>query len=353
MTNTEKLVALATIRQVELQRLATWAAGLASIDLDELRKEMMAAVMEADVTGAARADHRRSRLTKLLEELDDQITEAFAKIEKRAVELVDELQDVQTDDEKKNRELLFGLLFTGEPEVTARKTLISGTTVPETVRGIRDDLAYKVAALVRQSSTNLEPATVTAAKVGGSAAPSESQAARGISAPVTRPAESAVSKAIRTAVGAVGNQAAVAVKPPTDIPPMHWVHVSILDSRTSQPCRARAYKRWDQEKNPIGHSLRFQEPPIFPPEHPCRSRLVLYFEDDGPPAQRTFKQWMANVLTPEQQDRVFGARAMALWRKGQLNDGQLIRQESRPLSIDALRKITDEKGSKQKEFPFL
>jgi hypothetical protein len=80
---------------------------------------------------------------------------------------------------------------------------------------------------------------------------------------------------------------------------------------------------------------------------------VLYFEDDGPPAQRTFKQWMANVLTPEQQDRVFGARAMALWRKGQLNDGQLIRQESRPLSIDALRKITDEKGSKQKEFPFL
>lgn len=345
MTNSDKMLVLSTIRQVEIERVATWILEEMIADLDKLRRDTAAAILAIDVTGTARADFQRSRLTKLLGEIDDLAKSAFSEIEKRMVAQVAELQAIQVDDEKRNWLLVYGLAFVGAVTIAARKLLVFGTPLQEELRNVRDDFIRRSSGIVRQSAANLEPSAVTASKVNGDVV--------GGTGSVSKPSASALERVTRTATAASANKAASDIMPPARAPELNWVHVSILDGRTSAPCRQRAFKRWDSDKQPLGHSLPFQEPPIHPPPHPCRSFLRRYFAEDGPPKERNFKEFLDDLLTPAQQSQVFGAKALGLWRKGLLTDSQLIRQESRPLSLDALRKITETKGETQKEFPFL
>ena len=70
---------------------------------------------------------------------------------------------------------------------------------------------------------------------------------------------------VRTSVASVQNTARQAVYEANSDIFTELVQLSKLDGRTSEICIARAGKAWDmQTKEPIGHSLPFQTPPIHP-----------------------------------------------------------------------------------------
>ena len=77
---------------------------------------------------------------------------------------------------------------------------------------------------------------------------------------------------VRTKVAGVANNARVAVVERNADIVESYIHLSTLDSRTTQICLARDGKQWDQEtKEPIGHDLPWNPPPVH---WNCRSVLV-------------------------------------------------------------------------------
>jgi SPP1 gp7 family putative phage head morphogenesis protein len=123
-------------------------------------------------------------------------------------------------------------------------------------------------------------------------------------------------------------------------------HVSTLDSRTSTQCIVRDNKRWKADtKEPIGHNVPFQIPPIH---WNCRSTLVGEVKgttlpddadresDDGPvPANTSFEDFL-DKKSKKYQDDVLGPGKADLWREGKINLTQLLDQRGNPLTLEQL-----------------
>jgi hypothetical protein len=135
-----------------------------------------------------------------------------------------------------------------------------------------------------------------------------------------------------------------------------YLWVSVLDGRTTPECRSRANLRWDADKNPVGHTKAWRQPPIHP--H-CRSSLVpwLLSADDMPvairrkveadgragaltgraPAEPTLDAFLKSLPVSEQK-AVLGTAQWKLWKAGKISQSGLLDQSSRPLNLDQLRK---------------
>lgn len=113
---------------------------------------------------------------------------------------------------------------------------------------------------------------------------------------------------------------------------LRWMQLSVLDNRTSMICQNYAFKEWDRRLNPIRHKLPFLG---GPPRHfNCRSIVVPVFADDKIERQ-SLDDWL-NDQTLDEREKLFGARNLKQWRKGQLSFSELIRQSNRPLSPEQL-----------------
>ncbi|MBS6051291.1 MAG: minor capsid protein [Haemophilus haemolyticus] len=132
-------------------------------------------------------------------------------------------------------------------------------------------------------------------------------------------------------------------------------HISTLDLRTSDICRARDGKLWNLDKKPIGHNLPYQRPPLHPN---CRSTLRLVTKswrelgldaDDVPESTRAsmdgqvkdnlnYEDWLKSKTT-EQQDEVLGKGKADLWRKGIITFRDMIDQSGRPLTLKELKEL--------------
>lgn len=342
MTNGDKMVTLALIRQIDLQRVSEWMLRQVLDDLREAEREIEAAVFRRRPNAGRTAGSVRERQQQLLNDIEDTILEVMKEIKRRSVEWFDQVQEIQTEDERRNWLLIFGLSASGVKRGGAASTIGAGETLGERLDAAGDDWLRRSRIVVRDSVAGAATAEEIAGRFGGKVPGAEL-------IPVASPTERAVKQAFDIEAGAIQSQVAAAASPSGT---SHgYMHVSILDSKTTDVCRARAFKRWDAEKRPIGHALPFRHPPLTPPVHPCRSRIVPILLDEQT-TNWTFKQWVDDALTTAQQEQVFGAKKLALWRKGLLTDAEMIRQTGRPMSIEGLRRATEAKNA-QNEFPFL
>jgi SPP1 gp7 family putative phage head morphogenesis protein len=104
---------------------------------------------------------------------------------------------------------------------------------------------------------------------------------------------------------------------------VEWV--AVLDSRTTDICRARDGKRFPLNKGPR------------PPAHiNCRSTVVPVLEGVDPPARLTYGEWLARQ-TEEQQREILGPSRFALFKRGQLPLDRFVGRDGEPLTLDEIR----------------
>ncbi len=329
MNKAEILQSLGTIRQVELQRVATWMLREMLVELDDLN-EMLAEL--------AMASPQRRRVTWMQSEVEDLIEETLEELRKRIESDFTELLEITEVEEKRNFLFVYGLALVGATTGKGSELLIHGATVADHLRQARQDLIFRIMSQVRDSVAAGEAEELLWRRLKGSLA---------AGAPIGEMMQTKrrVEALVRTGMDAIPNTVATELRPSANvISPTGYQHVSVLDRRTSDICRARAWKRWDAEKRPIGHSLPFRLPPLH--DH-CRSRMQTIFIDDPLPQQVTFKAWVMQ-MSPKEQSRVFGAENFQRWNRGLMTDAELVRQQNRPMTIDALREVTNQ----QVEFTF-
>lgn len=343
MNDAERLLTLGAIRQVELQRLATWMLRDILQQLDDLSSKLGALVLNAGIGQEKRLSSQRRIERELFDEIEQLIEEVMQEIQRRMESDFTELLSITAEDERKNFLLIYGLSLAGSPPAIASELLVNGATFADQLQRAQDDLLFRIKATVRDSVAAGEAEEELYRRIKGG---------KTVEAPVGEMAQTnrRLETITRTAVNTVPTAVQLELKPRENVIAAHgWQHVSVLDGRTTQICRSRNGKRWDAQFNPIGHSMTFRPPPLFPPEHPCRSRIQLIFLDDPPAPEVSFKSWV-NQLSPENQRTIFGAENFRRWQQGRMTDAELIRQQNRPLSIEELRKRTE---NKQGEFPYL
>ena len=338
MNDADKFVALALIRQIDLQRVATWIVQEALIDLAKLEKDIADAILRIDPAGSLQLRTRNSRLRSLQNEVHDLIDSVMEELGRRHKEHFDEVIAAQVEDERANFLAVYGLTLVGSAMANSETLLIGGATLDMHYAKVGADLEFRIMATVRDAVT---------AGAGAEAIYNEIRKPKNVPAPIEKTAAQ-VEVVVRTGVGDIPNEVAGDLEPSAKvIGPHGWQHISVLDSRTTTICRARAWKKWDAKREPIGHSLPFREPPLH---LNCRSRLVLIFLDDPEPVRQTFSRWV-DQFSPAQQSAIFGARNVEAWRGGRMTDSELLRQANRPLEPQQLKKKTEAKS--QGEFPFV
>lgn len=323
MNRSDQLLALAVIQQVELQRLATWTLKDVLAQLRELAAEISAIVLRRDAGGATRPSARLRRASVTSYEVDEAIQRVLREISNRVESDFQEAGEIVAEAKKANWLALFGAALLvedleGKPE-------LSGTRVRDYFDRIADDYSFQVGSAVRDA---VSVGATSAEVVDRIAGREDAKVPR---APIAAKVERSVEVVVRTGTSAVLSDVESRAEPKID--PHGWMHVSVLDSRTTDICRARAWLRWDADHNPIGHSTVFAQPPLHVN---CRSVITLIMLEDAEPAQVTFFKFV-NSLRPDAAAELFGAKKLRDWRNGVISDGDLIRQQSRPLSLSDLR----------------
>lgn len=331
---------LGAIRAIELQRVATWMLIDILKRLRRLQRELIGAVIElARDQPNTRRD--KMRLERQIEsEVETLIGETMTELKGRIVEDYNEIIAITVEDERRNFQLIYGLALSGVVSTKASDLLVFGSTVEDHMDQIGNDLKFRIMSQVRDSIAAGEAEELLYNRLKGGKTVETPPGEFGA-------AETKTTTVIRTGVEAIPNEVASELEPRANVISEHgWQHISVLDSRTTQLCRGRAFKRWTAEFQPIGHDLPFRQPPLHAN---CRSRIQLIFVDDDPAQDVNFRQW-TEQLTKQQRDGLFGEANIKSWEKSRISDSDLIRQQNRPMTLDELRKRTE---SKQGEFPFL
>ena len=322
----------AVMRTVLVHQVATWMIGQIGRDLDLLRRDLAAKLAHSDLgPGASRA-----YVAEVLADIDGRIAEVFAEMRDRLVGDLDELSEVE--DERDRRALL--LLFGEEPKkklplAKAAVLLVMGATIAKWMSVQAGDLSFRVVQAVRGGVAAGDDALDIAATVKGRAA----KGARTATPPITDQTLRSLEPVVRTAVQASSQDTLdhVASALPKRVD-MGWQQISVLDRRTTDTCRAYAFKLWTRDFKPVGHALPYAGG--VPRHWNCRSRIVPVDLAGEASDKLTFKGWMVS-LGEKVQDEIFGARNTGLWRSGKLDDQNLLHIQKRELSIDQLRRIPD------------
>lgn len=110
-----------------------------------------------------------------------------------------------------------------------------------------------------------------------------------------------------------------------------YVHISILDNRTSLICIERSNLKWDKNRKPVGHNKPFRRPALH---YNCRSKLAPWIVGEDLP--ESYQQWLKKQGS-EVQIEVLGKTRREMWINGSLSLRQLTSQNGRPLTIAKLR----------------
>lgn len=338
MNKSDVIVTLALIRQIELQQVATWMLREIIQQLQVLEEQVVLEVTRIDPTQVIRQSARRARTAKLVAQIEDMVQEVMREISNRVESDFSEITGVMERDASNKWLLIFGaaagLNFVKDDSMPE----INGTRVRDYFDRMADDLAFRYGVAVRDAVEGEGTASEITERLKGLS----DQGVQEIATTAT-----AVESTVRTGVSAIPSDIETRGEIEGPIGPSGYVHISVLDSRTTSICRSRAWKRWDSDRAPVGHDLPFAQPPLHTN---CRSVLKLVFLDDPQPKQINFKEFI-NGLTQAQREKLFGAERIKLWQDGKITDAQLIRQSGKALTIEKLKERTDAAG--QIEFPYL
>ena len=159
---------------------------------------------------------------------------------------------------------------------------------------------------------------------------------------------------VQTAVQTVANEARMATFKANDDLIASYQWVATLDSHTCPDCAARDGLRWDTNEEPIGHSIRYANPPIHfndrcalipitktwaelgvtgMPETKIGTRASM----DGQVSDKTTFADFLERKGAKFQDEVLGAGRAQLWRDGKITLADLTSGNGRPLTLAQLR----------------
>jgi hypothetical protein len=322
------------VRTIQLQAVASWMLAELLVSLRDLEAEIVAEISKVNPTATQSLSQRKARLQHLLDEIEQRIKDVYAEMEARAGDYFQELADIEADEQRDKLALIFGVApVGGRIKLSDILTLsIIGATLGEWFESMQTDYVFRMRTILVQgvgAGLSLDDILGTM---------------RGISTPIPLPsptttASRSLETVLRTGVEEVSDEvlSRTAERMPAKTIRMGWQSIAVLDSRTTQLCRAYAFKIWTLDHKPIGHSLPFL--PV-PRHYNCRSRIIPIHLDDDPVNDLTFKQWL-DSLSVADQNKIFGETRMRLYREGKITEADLIRQQERSISLDDLRQEGD------------
>lgn len=124
-------------------------------------------------------------------------------------------------------------------------------------------------------------------------------------------------------------------------------HLSTLDSRTTDVCKARDLKKWTLDNKPIGHKMQYRKPPLH---YRCRSIIRMILKNSVASTRSSqfgqvndnvdYSAWLKQRAN-EYQDRVLGIQRAKWFREGKLTMEQMLDQSDRPLTLKQLKNLYD------------
>jgi hypothetical protein len=330
-----------TIRTVELQKVATWMLAGMLAKLTELQEEIATDLRRIDPAGVERASAQLARLQAWLEEVEKKIAAVVKAMAQECEDNLEELADIQQKDEREALLIIYGIILY-KPALNKIRTLpIMGASIRNWLIKIGSDLGFRLRTGGMHAVIGTEAEKDLRELVRGDLNPFKN-AARDLET-VTRTGTNSLPNAVLREVMAENPEPAQAAprqggEEPEPAPGPRfspgWQQISILDSRTSEICRAYAWKKWDYDYKPIGHALPFN---AGPPRHMyCRSRIVLIELEGDEVSEKTFKEWIEG-RTDTANRNLFGKSKFELWQQGLISDTELIRQPESEMSIKDLR----------------
>lgn len=328
---------LSTIRQIDLQRVATWMLLQLTAQLDLLRDELVNSLVTISPTGVDSYGAQQNRLAKLIARTEEQITKVYQELTSRMEGYFQDLADIEEEDQRKRMLAIFGLDI-GRSKIDADAMLILGATLAGWFDQQAGNLQFRISRTLADGVLNGDTLDKLLDRIKGTKdtgfhdGPLEASKTEG-------------EMVLRTAADTIPNEVSEAIAEnnpePEPAEPTQsatvirygWQQISVLDNRTTQICRAYAWKIWNMHFEPVGHKLPYDG---GPPRHAnCRSHIVMILLDD-PVKETTFKDWL-NQKPQAAQDKIFGKKKMDMWRRGVITDTDLIRQRDRQLTLDEFR----------------
>ena len=321
--------------------------------LKQLERDVTRRMMDLDEFGELTAAGRQ-RMEAIIGWTRSTIANAYKGMNEASVEQLVNLarNEVKFVERSINQGVGVQLLDTsvtpaGLAEIVSN-TMIRGNPMEEWWAGQAVDLGRKFAAEMRIGMAAGETLSQLVQRVRGT---SMNGFQDGIMQTATRNAAALV----RTAVQSVSNNTRMKVYKENSDVVGSLQHVSTLDDRTTDVCKARDGLRWTLDGEPIGHDMRFDQPPLH---WNCRSTLIpvtktwreMGFDvDELTPAQRasmdgavpadmTYEKWL-KTKGEGFQDRVLGQEKAQMWRDGEITFRDLVDQTGRPLTLEELQDV--------------
>lgn len=348
----EAIVDLIYERAVDLLRLEAGTRNKVTALLNDLEKEIIAALAKIDPTGSPKAVVQRIRLQQLQRQIDASIQASYRDNDVLLAQEIRDVVDVEATWTANaiNTSIRAEFADTGITrillETLVSDVLIQGAPTSEWWSRQAAGLSDRFADEMRRGVAIGEPLSKLVARVRGGAGQ------RGIMDVARSSAERLVRSSVQTAAN-------VARESTYDrnadlIKALMWS--ATLDTRTSIWCITRDGHLYGVKD----HAPQDGGPPWM--DGPgklhwnCRSTSVPVMkswrdlgidEDDVPqttrasmdgqvPATQTFETWLRKQ-SAARQDTVLGEGKAALWRSGKINFGDLLDQSGRPLTTEQLR----------------
>ena len=233
-----------TLRTIQAQAVATYTLRDMLRRLDKLEKEISAAIFISDLDGNRAPGKQRQALADFKADVEEKIAIVYRELLSRAEDDFAILAEKE-DEAQRLAFPPFGSLRAGAA-FNVGGMLILGATLRQWFSRQAGDLQFRTVQTIRQGIDAGEtPAELVRRIKGGT------DAAGGEIPPITAPSKRAVEVVIRTGATQIQGEITLglAEKLPASVD-YGWQQISILDGRTTQICRAYAFKIWTKDFQP-------------------------------------------------------------------------------------------------------
>lgn len=233
MNKADTMIRLATVRQIDLQRVATGMLTELLVDLGEIKEEAAIIAFRLDPADVTRVSAKRDRVARMQEEIEELVDRVLREMSRRAESDFKDIEALLEEDNRNNFAFVYGL---GLAFADAGKPTIQGLPVRDHFDRIASDLSFRLGISIRDAWEGAGTAEEIARRIR-----LETEFGR---SPVDQSA-SAVETTVRTGIddipsrvetrGAPVRLPAAAVPEgvePSPISPHGWQHISVLDRKT-------------------------------------------------------------------------------------------------------------------------
>lgn len=316
MNESDQLLDSVLRREIEFQQTATWLLIALAADLKQLKSEIVGRFYLAPITTMTQAT-----VALLMVEVSDAIDKAYDEIRRRMEQWADDLINVAEEDEKKRTFIAFGWVLPTLSGFTAESLIIQGLSLKDAIQKNADALKFKFKTELNMGTLSDETPDAVLRRVLGleqfetSAFDLTLNGLETIArtAATTIPAQ--VKIAQQEAASAQGGASGAETR-------IFWSWIALLDMRTCKVCMALHEKRFDDQFNPIGHTLQWQGGP--PRHYACRCSCISLPVGAPAPGEVGFVEWI-NRQSLDELAQIFGGELAKEIKAGKVTQANIAR----------------------------